>query len=227
MLRQEVRYLQLLSIFFLVGECKKPVTHGWWEGFIKRHPYLTVRTAAPLSCARAISSDPDVINRYFDLLEQTLKDNGLEQKPCNIFNMDETGMPLDPKPLKTIHRKGEKNPVAIGSGLKTQITVVDCVCVSAGGYCLPPMVIWDRKCLKPELTVGEVPGTIYGLSKKGWIDQELFDAWFNFHFFGSTLRWHAPFYFSWMDTPRIIVILCEWLQAIKSSCLLCPQIQHT
>jgi len=41
------------------------------------------------------------------------------------------------------------------------------------------MVVWDRKKLKPELTVGEVPGTLYGLSRKGWIDQELFDAWFN------------------------------------------------
>ena len=73
--------------------------------------------------------------------------------------------------MKTVHRKGEKNPVAIGSGLKTQITVVGCA--SAGGYCLPPMVIWDRKRLKPELTVGEVPGTIYGLSKKGWIYEGL------------------------------------------------------
>ena len=158
-------------------EVEKMVTHGWWEGYIKRHPHLTLRTAAPLSHPRAISSDPEVIKIYFDLLEQTIIDNGLEQKPCNIFNMDETGMPLDPKPLKTIHRKGEKNPVALGSGLKMQITVVGCV--SAGGYCLPPIVIWDRKRLKPELTVGEVLGTLYGLSKKGWIDQELFNAWFN------------------------------------------------
>ena len=77
-------------------------------------------------------------------------------------------MPLDPKPLKTIHCKDEKKTVATGSGLKTQITVVGCV--SAGGYCLPPMVIWDKKRLRPELTVGKVPGTIYGLSAKGWMD---------------------------------------------------------
>ncbi len=30
--------------------------------------------------------------------------------------------------------------------------------------------------------MGEVPGTIYGLSAKGWIDYELFDVWFNNHF---------------------------------------------
>ena len=58
----------------------------------------------------------------------------------------------------------------MSSGLKSQVTVVGC-----GGQCIPPMVIWDRKNLPPELAVGEVPGTIYGLSMKGWIDQELFD----------------------------------------------------
>ena len=84
----------------------------------------------PLSLQRAISSDPDVISTYFDLLEQAIEDYGLERKLGNIF-MDETGMPVDPKPLKTIQCKGEKKPVATGSGLKTQITVVGCV--SAGG----------------------------------------------------------------------------------------------
>ena len=44
------------------------------------------------------------------------------------------------------------------------------------------MVIWDRKHLPPELAVGEIPGTIYGLSTKGWIDQELFHLWCTQHF---------------------------------------------
>ena len=47
---------------------------------------------------------------------------------------------------------------------------------------MPPMVILDRKTLPPYFTEGEVPGTIYGLSTKGWIDQELFDIWFTRHF---------------------------------------------
>jgi len=45
------------------------------------------------------------------------------------------------------------------------------------------MVIWDLKTLAPELAIGEVPGTIYGLSAKGWIDHKLFDFWFNNQFF--------------------------------------------
>ena len=45
------------------------------------------------------------------------------------------------------------------------VTVVGCV--SASGQCLPFVIIWDRKALPPELVVGEVPRTIYGLSEKG------------------------------------------------------------
>jgi hypothetical protein len=44
------------------------------------------------------------------------------------------------------------------------------------------MVIYDRKRLSPELTVGEVLGTLYGLSASGWIDKDLFHLWFCHHF---------------------------------------------
>ena len=32
------------------------------------------------------------------------------------------------------------------------------------------------------MTVGEVPGTMYGLSSSGWINAELFELWFTYHF---------------------------------------------
>ena len=53
-----------------------------------------------------------------------------------------------------------KNPVSVSSGDKSQVTVVGCV--SAAGYCLPPMIMLDRKTLHPNMTIGELPGTIYG-----------------------------------------------------------------
>ena len=163
----------------------RKVSYGWWASFATRHPKLALRIPATLSLARS-NADENVLNNYFDELECTLQENDLADKPCQIFNIDETGMPLDPKPLKVVTWKGHKNPSQVSSGVKTQITVVGCV--SAGGQCLPPMVIWDRKNLPPELAVGEIPGTIYGLSHKGWIDQELFDLWFTRHF----LRYAPP-----------------------------------
>ena len=155
----------------------KVVSYGWWESFRKRHPNLTLRVATSLSKARMLASNRMVLDHYFDLLEETLRENGLMDKPYQVFNMDETGMPLDAKPVKTIHAVGSHNPYCLSSGSKDQITVVGCV--SAAGQHLPPMVIWDRKNLKPELTQGEYPQTIYGLSSKGWMDMELFEKWFS------------------------------------------------
>ena len=158
---------------------KHTVTHGWWEAFCRRHRTITLCVSAPLSLARAKASSADSINKYFDMLEATVTEYSLEDKPCLIFNIDETGMPLDPKPPKVVCAVGDKNPSSIRAGNKSQITVVGCV--SAAGYCIPPMVIYDRKTIDRDMVKDEIPGTLYGLSSNGWIDQELFRQWFN-HF---------------------------------------------
>ena len=54
--------------------------------------------------------------------------------------------------------------------------------MSATGQCLPPMIVWARKTMTLNLTVGEVPGTVYGISDKGWMVQHLFKQWFERHF---------------------------------------------
>lgn len=153
------------------------VTHGWWESFSRRHPELVLRVPAKLSLARAKASDPEVISSYFDMLEKVLEEYELHDKPAQIFNIDETGMPLDHHPPKVICKKGMKNPSAITSGKKTQITVVGCV--NAAGCCIPPMVIWNLKTMHPDMAVGEVRGTLHAFSENGWIDTELFNIWFN------------------------------------------------
>ena len=174
---------QVIALIQRINESRRiyrTVSDGWWTSFTKRHPNLTLRIAAPLSHARATSTDPEIFENYFDLLQKTLDNYSLRNQPCLIFNMDKTGVPLNPKPPKGIYSCKNRNPVALSSGDKSQITVVGCV--NAGGFCMPPMVIWDRKTLAPALTEGEVPGTIYGLSERGWMDSGLFDIWFHNHF---------------------------------------------
>ena len=152
------------------------VTMGWWNSFRKRHPQLTVRSASRLAYNRAVAQDPEIIVRYFDLLEETLRENGLLNESTRIFNCDESGFPLDHKPAKVISQRGLKDLGVATSGDKAQLTLL--ACVSAAGYVLPPLIIFDRKRLKAEHTEGEIPGTLYGLSKNGWIDSEIFEEWF-------------------------------------------------
>ena len=156
------------------------LSNGWWQKFRLRNKELTVRTAERLAYCRAVATDQAILNSYFDLLEQTLADNDLLSAPSRIFNVDETGFPLEHKPEKVIVAKGCKHPYVITSGNKAQVTVL--ACVNAAGATIPPMVIYDRKTLKQELYKGEIDETIYGLTDNGWSNSEMFDTWFNKHF---------------------------------------------
>ena len=175
---------QIITIVQRYLQDKKGLTvnlsNGWWQKFRLRHEELTVRTAERLAYCRAVATDQAILNSYFDLLEQTLTDNDLLSAPSRIFNVDETGFPLEHKPEKVVVAKGCKHPFVVTSGNKAQITVL--ACVNAAGATIPPMVIFDRKTLKQELYKGEIAETIYGLTDNGWSNSEMFDTWFHNHF---------------------------------------------
>ena len=138
---------------------------------------MSLRIPAKISMARAKANDPEIISNYFDMYEKVVVDYDIIDKPIQIFNIDETGLPIDHRPPKIICKTGSKNPACITSGNKTQVTIV--ACVNAAGYSLPPMVIWNLKTMQGDMARGEVRGTVHAFSDNGWIDQELFDIWFH------------------------------------------------
>ena len=156
------------------------VSPGWWYSFLSRHSELTMRTAENLAYARAVAQDQTILDKYFDLLERTLLDNELINSPSRIFNVDESGFPLQQKSQKVVARKGTKHPTVVTTGDKCQITVI--ACANAAGSVIPPMVIFDRKTLKSQLSEGEIPETIYGLTDNGWSNADMFDTWFHNQF---------------------------------------------
>lgn len=56
---------------------------------------------------------------YFDLLKSVLEEFGLLDHPECIYNMDEGGIPLDPKPPKVIALRGQKKVCYQCSGSKS------------------------------------------------------------------------------------------------------------
>uniref|UniRef100_A0A1X7U2T1 DDE-1 domain-containing protein n=1 Tax=Amphimedon queenslandica TaxID=400682 RepID=A0A1X7U2T1_AMPQE len=90
-------------------------------------------------------------------------------------------------------------------------------CVSAPGFCLPPFVIIDQKRFNAAFAEGEVPGTAYGLSHNGWMDQELFHLWFKDHFLKYIIYILPDLLFClWMATdPITIRKLFDLLQRMK------------
>ena len=153
---------------------------SWWKSFRSQHKDLTFRDPETLTHARVTGACDAMLENYLHLLETTLIEAKLMERPCQIFNLDESGFLLNPKPPKVISKKVAKDPVCIASSEKSQITVLSCC--NAGGYVIPPLVISERKSLKPEMSIGEVQGTMYRLSGSGWIDTEIFESWFTSHF---------------------------------------------
>ena len=156
------------------------ISDGWWVHFRKRWPELTMRKGDAFSLVREQMTSYEVYDSYFKLLGEVLEANKLKDKPAQIYNCDESGVPLDPKQLKIISAKGAKKVRQISSGNKTQITILGCV--SATGQAIPPMVIFQGKNFNHSLSKGEIPGTLYGTSDSGWMDHELFAKWFQSHF---------------------------------------------
>ena len=153
---------------------------GWYRQFMERQPDLSLRKGDATANVRMDCLNSETMKRYFDLLKEVLEENELLDSPAQIYNVDETGMPLDHRPPKIIAKRGQKKVRYRTSGNKSQITVIGCV--SAAGQAIPPFVIFAAKSLNFDWTVGEVPGTTYGLSDKGWVDTTLFQGWLINHF---------------------------------------------
>ena len=158
------------------------VSEGWWRRFLKRQSDLSLRQGDSTAHVRMDAMNQETMDHYFSLLHDTLTTHDLLDKPAQIYNVDESGVPLNPRPPKIVSAKGRETKKVRyrSSSRKGQITVV--ACANAVGQAIPPMVIYDAAKLNPAWTKDEVPGTKYGLSPNGWINTDLFEGWFMEHF---------------------------------------------
>jgi len=80
----------------------------WLNSFMRRHN-LSLKEATKLCRARYnATKNPFIINNFYDMLEQIVKDLGLENKPHLIWNCDESGLPYDPKRCRIVSKVGQK-----------------------------------------------------------------------------------------------------------------------
>lgn len=155
------------------------ISDGWWKKILERQPWLALQQGKVTACPLELYKERD--NRL--VLWPTGRNTGnndLKDHPAQIYNMDQSGMPLDPHSSKCVTKRGQKKVRYHVSGKKEQITVLGCVNVI--GQSISPMIIYDGKYLNHQWTVWELPVTYYGMSDKGWTEQELFRHWLKDHF---------------------------------------------
>ena len=160
---------------------KEKISDGWFRGFLECQPQLCLRKGDRTAAIRIDAmKNQSALDNYFLELKSILDANNLGDKPGQIYNMDETGIPLDHRSPRVLAKRGQKKVRYCSTGNKSQITVVGCI--NAIGQALPPFVVFEAKNLNIQWTEGEVPGTTYGLSDSGWMDNVLFKDWFLKHF---------------------------------------------
>lgn len=70
------------------------VIHGWWDRFRARYPHLRLRADESLAYVHAVSTNHVILDRYFSRLEDALSKNNLKDELGHVFNLDESGLPL-------------------------------------------------------------------------------------------------------------------------------------
>ena len=157
----------------------RPSRH-WYELFMKWNSHLKLRQAQLLSRERAGVSHAGLSHWYQELYDYLLSTGNLEifQQPLRIFNCDEMGFPIAPKPPKIICEVGAPNVYARGSSSKQTITTL--LCASAAGTYVRPMIVYPGTNFKREFMTKffkKIPGGEFGHSPSGWMDQTLFLQW--------------------------------------------------
>lgn len=183
--RKEV--LEVVGRYVTEKKMKTPFKNNvpgedWFLGFKKRHR-LSLKKPQSLEFARKKATDPFVIQNYFDLLEQTLIDLGLHDKPQQIYNIDETNFCLDPSKSKVVGQKNVPSARITSGPGRENITVL--MGGNANGDKLPPLVVFKGKniweqWIPPENQI--FPNMGFVSSENGWMETELFCNYFNKNF---------------------------------------------
>lgn len=140
-------------------------------GFLIRHKNeLAVRICQNIKRARAAVS-PDIINEYFDNLEDSLRDI----PPSHIVNYDETNLSNDPGRHKIITKRGCKFPERVINQTKSAVSIM--FAASGAGDILPPYVVYKAKHVYSTWVEGAPKQTRFNSTVSGWFDGRTFTDW--------------------------------------------------
>lgn len=150
----------------------------WFLNFKRRHN-MSLKIPQNVEYARKKALDPFIIYGYFDLLEKTLIELQLLDKPHRIWNLDESSLSIDPRKSKVVGAVNKASSRTISSPGKENTTIL-LMCNAAGGKA-PPLIIfkgkhlWDQWIAPPN---ADFPGTVYAASRKGWMESDIFKNYF-------------------------------------------------
>ena len=149
--------------------------------------------------ARASWSNKEKVNHFFNAYESILFDQhvAIAIPPRRIFNADKSGFSVCHTHGKIVAPRRKRSVGAITNLEKGKTVTVLC-CVSAVGAYVLPIIIFPRVLMKTSFMDQAPQGALGVATKKGWINKELFNIWFD-HF----LQFTQP---SNCNTPTLLIL---------------------
>lgn len=179
--RKEV--FEVVRMFVIENKIKTNFKDGvpgedWFLNFKRRHN-MSLKIPQNVEYARKKALDPFIIYAYFDLLEKTLIELQLLDKPHRIWNLDESSLSIDPRKSRVVGAVNKPSSRTVSSPGKENTTFL--LLCNAAGDKAPPLIIfkgkhlWDQWLAPPK---ADFPGTVYAASGKGWMESDIFKNYF-------------------------------------------------
>ena len=168
-----------VAICLAKKETNDLLSDNWVTNFLKRWSTLKLCKPRSLEWIRARNANPQIIDKYYNDLENTLTEHNLHDKPHLIYYIDETGVTTEHKPTRVITEASSK-PQSVVSPRSATTTII--ACGNAMGTALPPFFIFKGKKLFDELLANKTPGTTAVMSDSGWSNSIIFKDYLEKHF---------------------------------------------
>ena len=91
--------MQVKAMVELIAKAKgvmkgdNKVSDNWYRCFLERQLQLPLRKGDPTAAERVACTSVEILENYLELLKQSLKESTVMDKPAQLYDMDETGMP--------------------------------------------------------------------------------------------------------------------------------------
>jgi hypothetical protein len=160
----------------------RPVGKNWVSRFIDNHDELKIKWNRRFHSQRAKCEDPNTINAWFKLIQETRQSYGILDD--DIYNFDETGFTMGVIATSKVVTSSETigRATVVQPGNREWVTVIEGI--NASGWVIPPFVILAGKVHQSSWYQGLPYDWVIAVSNNGWTTDQLGYEWikhFNKH----------------------------------------------